>query len=70
MLVPLYLVKLESFSPGNPVLLIQDSNGMFRICQVWFKDNIYHFNGSIWNPKTLLQLRHVEHIMHSRQSFG
>jgi hypothetical protein len=26
MLVPLYLIKLESFLSGNPVLLIQDSN--------------------------------------------
>jgi hypothetical protein len=56
MLVPLYLIKLESFSSGNPVLLIQDSNGMLRICYVWLKDNICHFNGSIGNPKTLLQL--------------
>jgi hypothetical protein len=70
MLVPLYLVKLEIFSSGNPVLLIQDSNGMLGICQVWFKDNIYHFNGSIGNPKTFLQLGHVEHIMYSKQSFG
>jgi hypothetical protein len=35
MLVPLYLVKLVSFSLGNPVLLIQDSNRVLRICQVW-----------------------------------
>jgi hypothetical protein len=28
-LVPRYLVKLESFPSGSPVLLIQDSNRMF-----------------------------------------
>jgi hypothetical protein len=70
MLVPLSLVKLESFSLGNPILLIQDSNRVLRICQVRFKDNIYYFNGSIGNPKTFLQLGHVEHIMYNRQSFG
>jgi hypothetical protein len=56
MLVPLYLIKLENFSPGNPVLFIQNSNRVLRVCQIWFQDNISHFNGSIRNPKTLLQL--------------
>jgi hypothetical protein len=29
MLVPLYLIKFENSSSGDPVLLIQDSNEMF-----------------------------------------
>jgi hypothetical protein len=70
MLVPLYLIELESFSSGNSVLLIQDLNRVLRVCQVRFKDNICYFNGSIEDPKTLLQLRYMEHIMYSRQNFG
>jgi hypothetical protein len=34
MLVPLYLIKLESFSSSNPVLLVQDSNRVLRIAEV------------------------------------
>jgi hypothetical protein len=42
----LYLIELEIPFSSDSVLLIQNSNGMFRISQVWFQSNIHHIYGS------------------------
>jgi hypothetical protein len=66
MLVPLYLIEFKNPFLGDPVLLIQNSNGMFEISQIRFQGNIHHIDGSIRNPKALLQLRYMEHVVYCR----
>jgi hypothetical protein len=66
MLVPLYLIEFKNPFSGDPVLLIQNSNGMFEISQIWFQGNIHHIDGSIRNPKALIQLRYMEHVVYCR----
>jgi hypothetical protein len=48
-LVPSYLIEFKSPFSGDSVLLIQNSNGMFRISQVWLQSNIHHIYSSIKN---------------------
>ena len=70
MLIPLYLVELDRPSLSNTIFLIQNSDRIFGISQIWFKFHSFNLNILLRHSETLLQLRNMEHIMHSCEMFS
>jgi hypothetical protein len=67
MVIPSDFAHSDGLPSGDPVCGLKDLHGFLNIGQVLL--DFKTFNGQLlfWHSQTLLQLRHMKDIMHSRQ---
>jgi hypothetical protein len=58
-MAPLYLAHLNHFIPGDSSQSINDLDGIFHVGQITL-----HIELLFWHSEALLQLGHMEYIMH------
>jgi hypothetical protein len=59
----------DSLPPGDSVCSLKNLRGLLYIGQVLLDFKAFHWQLLFWHKQTLLQLRHMKDIMHSRQIF-
>ena len=59
----------DGVPPGDSVCKLQNLCWLLYVCQILLDFQVLHWQLFFWYSQTLLQLRHVEHIVHCRQTF-
>jgi hypothetical protein len=59
----------DSLPSGDSVCSLNDLRWLLNIGQVFLDFKTFHWQLLFWHAQTLLELRHMKDIMHSRQIF-
>jgi hypothetical protein len=68
-MIPSDFAHSDGLPSGDSVYSLQDLRWLLNIGQVLLDFKTFHWQLLFWHTQTLLQLRHMKDIMHSRQIF-
>jgi hypothetical protein len=67
--IPSDLAHSDCFPPSDPVCSLKNLHWLLYVGQVLLDLQTFHWQLLFWHTQTILQLRHMEDIMHCGQTF-
>jgi hypothetical protein len=68
-MAPFNFAHPDGFSPSDPICYLQNMSWLLNIRQIFLNFKVFRWQLLFWYSQAFLQLRHMEHIVHSGQIF-